>query len=646
MIDVNDGLNIQVEQLLHDPSEKSAYNRFYLCTKHTNPGFALLRYVDQATPHPVLLFVLQSSTDNHLYLSSNLVVNFCDTIMKSIGIPGNINSSHARQGPSLESWHDCQNRSSISGSDYVPSIHCKFWPNAAAEWVNRPRLHGWPASRDIASIVDFGCHLVAVGYPNSNMKLMEWRLSFSIAERTLVWLFSHVQMQCYAVLKIILKEYVKNKCSEENQILCSYFIKTFLFWKFETTDLKFWRRDNFGECLRYLLIEFYQCLLEGKIQHYFIPKFNLLAVKLTPKAQSELLKVYKRIIQIDLGIMKNCETLRSVWSIFLQSEENQMTVLSNARRTAFLNTDKVVISELKKLYNQAFSDYFDTSITLIDMFVGCKQSLFSVISCLSDPFGHLIRGIRSVPVQTCLKVMFIDRMLSEKYIRSVLVSDLPKDDLNRLHRIAKNQSASFDISSLKIVYGIVLLNMGDYKGALRIVKQTLSTIPLFVLYDPPAGTYGTEIQYVEECENSDLETKERARKAWMFDLEFTKSESDSLPLAIQIELYFSHVVYRCVRISPFICLYYLLFLCYHQLRRYGDRDRALRKLEETVNDDLKNGLTLEKHHAYNIAGHCLLIAGKKDRACDMFNRSHQYLTDVCGSLNQYNAATWYIQNFC
>ena len=258
--------------------------------------------------------------------------------------------------------------------------------------VIRPRSHGWPAARDIASIVDFGCHLVAVGYPNSDTKLMEWRLSFSIAERILVWLFNHVQMQCYAVMKIILKEYVKKKCSEENQILCSYFIKTFLFWKFETTELTFWRKDNFGECMGYLLTEFYQCLLEGKIQHYFIPKFNLLSVKLTQEAQSELLQVYDQIIQSDIGILKKCETLQTVWSNFLKSDENQMSVLSNASRTAFLRTDKVVINELKKLYNNAFSDYFNTSITLIYMFVSSKQSLYSLLPCLSDPFRSSDQG--------------------------------------------------------------------------------------------------------------------------------------------------------------------------------------------------------------------------------------------------------------
>ena len=370
-----------------------------------------------------------------------------------------------------------------------------------------------------------------------------------------------------------------------------------------------------------------------------------MSFKLTPQAQCEL-QVYYGISQSDIGIMQECETLRPVWSKLLQSDENQMKVLANARRNAFLNTDKLVINEMKKLYYQAYSDYFDTSITLIEMFVSSKQSLQSVIPCLSDPFDHLIQGIHAVSVNSCLKEMFIDRLQLEKFMRSLLVPKLQKDDLHRLHQFAHNQSASFDLSSHKIWYAIALLMNGDYKVTLRNVNHILSTILPFVLYETPAETSAAEILYVEEFENSDFETRQRAQKAWMFNMEFTKSNSDSLPLAIQIELYFCHVVYRCVRISPFICLYYLLFLCYHKLQQYEDRDRALRQLERVANDDLKNGLLINKHHAYNIAGHCLLVAEEKDRARDMFRLSHWYLTIKCPSLGQYNSAMWYIQNFC
>ena len=651
MIEVNHGFDLEVVQSLDTSPQYSACHRFYLCTENTRPGFALLRYVETRVPHPVLFLVLQLSKYNHLYMSSNLFVETCDKFMRSFGIPFITNSTNGRQGPSLESWHDHENKL-VSGSDYVPCLRCRFWPDIASEWVNRTRKYGWPTASDIKTIVDFGCHLVAIGYPHSDLKLMEWRLSFSIAERTLVWSFNHIQMQCYAVMKIFLKEYIKKKCSEENQILCSYFIKTFLFWKFETTERHFWRQENFGECLRYLLYEFHQCLLEGKLRHYFIPTFNLLSVKLTEQAQSELLQVYDNIVTSDIGVMKECKSLRSVWSNFLQSTKNQMRVLDNARKSDLLKTDELLIHDIKHLYHSSFGDNVDSYVTLIDMFTDSKvkRYLCSIIPCLADPFDYLITNVRAVPTKTCLKPLFIKRMIFEKYLRSVLVPNIGEEHLSRMQRITHYNRPSFDISTLKIWCAIFLIMKRDYTTALSILKELEDRIPLCALYESQghlsdASASDAEKLYAEEFVNSDYDTQQRAMKSWMFTLEFIKSKSDALPLAIQIELYFSHVVYRRVRISPFTCLYYLMFLCHHELKQYVERNRVLHELESVACDTLKCGRLINRHHAFNIAGHCFLIAGQKDLAYEMFVASQYYLIRKCSSLVQYNSAMWYLLNF-
>ena len=154
---------------------------------------------------------------------------------------------------------------------------------------NRPRHFVWPSQHDKEYIEQFGCHLVPVGHPLSARKSLEWRLSFSIAERTLVWSFNHTQLQCYAVMKLLLKEYIKTQCAEKyKSVLCSYFIKTFLFWQFEKMERSFWKIANLSGCLIYLFREVYSCIQTGVLRHYFVPRFNLLEIKLTPDAQTEL----------------------------------------------------------------------------------------------------------------------------------------------------------------------------------------------------------------------------------------------------------------------------------------------------------------------------------------------------------------------
>ena len=260
---INNLFKLKVVQSLNETSNTPIYEEFLLCTETTNPGFVLLRRIRQHTQirTPMLKRAIEI-LDSQEYLSSNKVVSnalhFIHTVQST--------ATGTRQEPSMELRLPHKDPSE-PGYDQVLCIHCDFWPNDATEWVRRQRHFRWPTSNDISSIVDAGCHLVAVGHPNSDTKFTEWRLSFSIAERTLVWSFNHVQIQCNACMKLILKQFIKLKCSPPNQILCSYFIKTFLFWKYETTHLDFWCERNFKECLMYLLREFSQCINEGVIRH-------------------------------------------------------------------------------------------------------------------------------------------------------------------------------------------------------------------------------------------------------------------------------------------------------------------------------------------------------------------------------------------
>ena len=315
MLDINDDLNIKVMQTVQDTHDSSSQNILHVCTENVPPGFAILRL--DAHCHDPFLLSVSRGINGVPHLSSVLFMREC------LLNENQTNSTISIQGPSLESWGEYANTSE-SGVDNVPSIHCPFWPSGAVEWIRRPRHYGWPTSSDKADITNFGCHLVPVGHPLSPRKEMEWRISFSVAERTLVWAFNHIQMQCYAILKIILKEFIKVNCSPQNYVLCSYFIKTFLFWKFENTETTFWCVENFRDCIMFLLREFRQCIQDGILRHYFFLSFNLLSIKLTGDAQKELLQLLGTIIiivQCDISILKECKTLRQVWFRFTTTDD-------------------------------------------------------------------------------------------------------------------------------------------------------------------------------------------------------------------------------------------------------------------------------------------------------------------------------------
>ena len=181
MYDINEEFNIRVAQTTQDTRVASVplTSTLLLCIDGVHPGFALLRWLSPIS-HPLLLRSSQN-IDGFPHLSSFLFVHERLHSYK----PGD-GYTRAIQGPSIEYWSEYNDRSE-SGTDTVPSIHCLFWPRGAREWLYRPRHCGWPTPADITRITDFGFHLVPIGYPLSSSKEMQWRVSYSIAERILVW---------------------------------------------------------------------------------------------------------------------------------------------------------------------------------------------------------------------------------------------------------------------------------------------------------------------------------------------------------------------------------------------------------------------------------------------------------------------------
>ena len=618
MWDINGEYNIRVAQTAQEaraaPSTRSA--TLLLCTDGVHPGFALLRWLSPI-PHPLLLRSSQNMY-GFPHLSSFLFTR--ETLQATN--PGD-GFTRAIQGPSIETWHEYMDRSE-SGMDTVPSIHCPFWPRGAEEWLHRPHRCGWPTPTDITQITDFGCHLVAVGYPLSSSKEMEWRISFSVAERFLVWSFNHIQIQCYAVMKIILKEFIKVRCSPPNYVLCSYFIKTFLFWKFEVTESTFWRADNFRACISFLLVEFTKCIRDRELPHYFFPSFNLLSVKLTREAQRELLLILETAIEHDIAILRECNTLRKVWSRFTTTDGNINHVTRIMKKTNLVRNDAC-------LMYHAYDCYYQYSRLTRPP---------SDPSRVTRAITHLTSGILAGRYTTSVAPL----VLRYHVLMSNITNRVPGNrDAYKLGRLAHSDVKSFDISTCKLWYAMVSLMRTDYAACLRTVNDVLSRIPPYALYMSDftllSSRESTSL-YEHVYLQSDADVMERLRTSWLLNLNFYKdmSYNINLPSAVRVELSFCDEGLG-VRVSPFVFAYYLMFLCHHELHQFDDRDRALRLLLDTVNNPEQCG----PYCALNFAGHCLLLAGRRDRAREMFIKSYLF-TKTRPPLDKYNSALLYLHS--
>ena len=625
MIDINNSYDIEVAESMHDLVRSTRRNKLLIITDNVPPAFAMLKCV--TLQHPLLL---RSAVpmNNEWYLSSEQFVS------SPWWQPTKTETSRI-QGPSVEVWTEYEDTSE-SGRDNVPSILCKFWPTSAAEWKDRPRHYGWPSQRDKEYIEQFGCHLVPVGHPLSSRKPLQWRLSFSIAERTLVWSFNHTQMQCYAVMKLILKEYVKTKCVDiYKSVLCSYFIKTFLFWQFETTDLSFWQRTNLTGCIMSSLREFYICIQTGVLRHYFVPRFNLLEIKLTPDAKAQLLQIFSKrngeifsnVIQTGIAAIGQCHSLSGVFSNFIAMRDRrhcEMRLAEIHKRRIFDNDANTIthVTEIMFYIDQLETQYKSPSYYFLFALLIRLSSLRSSTSLASFT-------IRRLCLLITIRKFYYTSHKCNKYLDYFMKS------------LSKNIYGT-DIASCKLWLVTFLLQRGDYYKSLQTVNGVLSSIPPYALYYSGGIDSGDESKqlYVDRYCGRNTDILCRAKEAWLFDMAITHSEYSFVPRAIQIGLDCCDPQFG-VSISPFTYAYYLMFLCYHGLGQYDNRDRALRQLVDTVNDVERCGGV--KYHSYNIAGHCLLIAGYVEMARDMFLKSAQFThTRRTTVFDKYNAAYKYL----
>ena len=200
-----------------------------------------------------------------------------------------------------------------------------------------------------------------------------------------------------------------------------------------------------------------------------------------------------------------------------------------------------------------------------------------------------------------------------------------------------------DIASCKLWMATFLLQQGDYYSSLQTINDIMSSIPPHALYYNTYENASNDLSkqlYVEKycTENSNI--TRRVKEAWLKDMFITQEEYCFVPRAIQVELYYCHKTIG-VFISPFTYAFYLMFLCYHELGEYDNRDRALRQLVDTVND--RERCSVWRHHSFNIAGHCMLMAGYEEMAKKLLLESAQYTHSLRPPVfDKYNSAYKYL----
>lgn len=167
-------------------------------------------------------------------------------------------------------------------------LQYKDWPVFANEWIERKRSYEWPSKELIRKIKTSGCHLMAIGSKKINTNFhsvdsvdsiwigdpLQWRISFSLAEKHLVYSFNNTQFLTYGIFKLLNQE-VFSQDSIVKNCICSYFLKTVLFWTIEETPSDCWKPERLVYCVDICFQRLIEWTKNGFCPNYFIRDNNM-----------------------------------------------------------------------------------------------------------------------------------------------------------------------------------------------------------------------------------------------------------------------------------------------------------------------------------------------------------------------------------
>ncbi|KAK3086492.1 hypothetical protein FSP39_019139 [Pinctada imbricata] len=265
---------------------------FYMDNEECSPGFTLLRCLTCDRNNETVFKSLVPKGYN-MYLSSKSIR---ETFMST--------RNTKVHGP-------CQTDTYIGGeSDEAYTMRYPFWPNQARSFVFRSIERGWPSYDVLKDICNDGCLFIPINSKQqaySELMDLEWRMSFSLAEKKLIYSMNHCQFLCYGLMKLFLNEVIKRSPSV-SELMCSYFMKTAVFW--EISDKSYnWSAETFLSKFWNVFRRLMKWVNDGYCPNFFIPDNNMFYGKICGENQRILLSVLSDLYAEGYMCLLRCPSL-------------------------------------------------------------------------------------------------------------------------------------------------------------------------------------------------------------------------------------------------------------------------------------------------------------------------------------------------
>ncbi|KAK3083448.1 hypothetical protein FSP39_022947 [Pinctada imbricata] len=470
--------------------------------------------------------------------------------------------------------------------DFAQCFRCSFWPDVAKSWAIRIRPNGWPSLDMIQNILRDGCHVVPVGDPDSSFRDHEWRISFSVAERNLMHSLNHAQFLMYNILRLCLKRVLNIMVPG---VLCSYFIKTTIFYTVENTSVQLWQFDNIETCFKTCLSVLYDYVDQGNCPNYFIPEYNMIKRKVNDGNRQPV-----------LNIIRFLHTVGIIGTIHICKEE----IISDENLT-------LARIELKLDENFMRCDHFRIAIRFVTIisYILSKTEHISIAPLLCK-ISRLLRrhftGVQSyifrIGIVSCCKIMMNNLLNGNERNKN---NYFLHSSIKCLLRIGYN----VDVTTGKLTAATYMYLLGKTKSALSHIRRLLSEYPPYAIDNSPSDI--KQSTYMDTMCSRRYTMDHKIRHSWAPPFAFHHELLNAYPLALQILISTLEQYTLCTLTYTYL----LESLCYIQLQNSTAVKKSTRCLLYLMDDpyyDHKENITTEVNMCVGIIKY---VQGDSQSAC-------------------------------
>uniref|UniRef100_K1R280 Uncharacterized protein C3orf59-like protein n=1 Tax=Magallana gigas TaxID=29159 RepID=K1R280_MAGGI len=543
------------------------------------PGFTLLQLLTPTTDREVQLSCV--IMNGGVYLSSSIYRQLtCSLVMPN-------STAH---GPCASGY--------FAGQEYdnAHCFVCDFWPPSALSWRNR--CHSWPDPEVVDEIVRNGCHFVAIGHPFGPHEYEEWRISFSQAEYKCVSAMNHSQFLTYGLLKLFLKEVINQQAEETNELLCSYHMKTTIFWAIQQNTLPYW-------CPKNLLVGFWVCfklllkwVYEGVCPNFFIPQNNLFLTKIHGSSQNRMFLQLHELYEKGPACLLQSSSIRS-YIIDVPYNPRAVVCTDESLNMYELGFDV-------KLFNR-----MNTLTAIVSDKHQCIKTIFLIEQCLDSPRKPhqfvMLQKLTASVLQTTA-VMLQNMCTNTGVNKQMYIADKMQSHMLKL-------AAKFGFVSDTLYIAMYYYKTFRYREASSVIEMTkVKLAKPYLMY----SIHVDRERYTEAVGGESWSTKMRKAVACDIYLINTICYISELIPEQQSALQNRETI---LFIPVFVMLHFLEFLCY----RHTDTtlsQAALDKLQVLVHHD--QGLYVPdelRDISWEILGICQQITGNLQAAQNSYQQS-------------------------